>query len=143
MNINMCPHVLLLINLLWSVSSPVSLSVLHKLWPSVPHRNFACVSSVLTFILGLINSKKFYSTLDLIWLFCTICWLQVLCQSSFSDVIFSYHVIFMHYFPQVGVGMCMEGIEQNPVVYELMSEMAFRSHPVQLEVINVLVMCIC
>ncbi|KAF3975929.1 hypothetical protein CMV_000840 [Castanea mollissima] len=27
----------------------------------------------------------------------------------------------------VGVGMCMEGIEQNPVVYELMSEMAFRS----------------
>ena len=26
---------------------------------------------------------------------------------------------------QVGVGMCMEGIEQNPIVYELMSEMAF------------------
>ncbi|KAF8403783.1 hypothetical protein HHK36_011889 [Tetracentron sinense] len=33
----------------------------------------------------------------------------------------------------VGVGMCMEGIEQNPVVYELMSEMAFRSEKVQLE----------
>lgn len=33
----------------------------------------------------------------------------------------------------VGVGMCMEGIEQNPVVYELMSEMAFRSHKVQPE----------
>lgn len=32
----------------------------------------------------------------------------------------------------VGVGMCMEGIEQNPVVYELMSEMAFRSEKVQL-----------
>ncbi|GMH20615.1 hypothetical protein Nepgr_022456 [Nepenthes gracilis] len=32
----------------------------------------------------------------------------------------------------VGVGMCMEGIEQNPVVYELMSEMAFRSERVQL-----------
>ncbi|KAG2671677.1 hypothetical protein I3760_13G007600 [Carya illinoinensis] len=31
----------------------------------------------------------------------------------------------------VGVGMCMEGIEQNPVVYELMSEMAFRSEKVQ------------
>ncbi|XP_058077596.1 alpha-N-acetylglucosaminidase isoform X2 [Magnolia sinica] len=31
----------------------------------------------------------------------------------------------------VGVGMCMEGIEQNPVVYELMSEMAFRSERVQ------------
>lgn len=31
----------------------------------------------------------------------------------------------------VGVGMCMEGIEQNPVVYELMSEMAFRSEKVE------------
>ncbi|KAH9774414.1 alpha-N-acetylglucosaminidase [Citrus sinensis] len=31
----------------------------------------------------------------------------------------------------VGVGMCMEGIEQNPVVYELMSEMAFRNEKVQ------------
>ncbi|XP_056164227.1 alpha-N-acetylglucosaminidase-like isoform X2 [Syzygium oleosum] len=30
----------------------------------------------------------------------------------------------------VGVGMCMEGIEQNPVVYELMSEMAFRSEKI-------------
>ncbi|KAF9620661.1 hypothetical protein IFM89_013961, partial [Coptis chinensis] len=33
----------------------------------------------------------------------------------------------------VGVGMCMEGIEQNPVVFELMSEMAFRCEKVQLE----------
>ncbi|XP_075507071.1 alpha-N-acetylglucosaminidase [Primulina tabacum] len=33
----------------------------------------------------------------------------------------------------LGVGMCMEGIEQNPVVYELMSEMAFRNDPFQLE----------
>ncbi|XP_054816165.1 alpha-N-acetylglucosaminidase isoform X3 [Prosopis cineraria] len=32
----------------------------------------------------------------------------------------------------VGVGMCMEGIEQNPVVYELMSEMAFRDDKVQI-----------
>lgn len=32
--------------------------------------------------------------------------------------------------------MCMEGIEQNPVVYELMSEMAFRSDKVNLEVIG-------
>ncbi|KAK6928768.1 Alpha-N-acetylglucosaminidase, tim-barrel domain [Dillenia turbinata] len=31
----------------------------------------------------------------------------------------------------VGVGTCMEGIEQNPVIYELMSEMAFRSEKVQ------------
>ncbi|GAV88459.1 NAGLU domain-containing protein/NAGLU_N domain-containing protein/NAGLU_C domain-containing protein [Cephalotus follicularis] len=30
-----------------------------------------------------------------------------------------------------GVGMCMEGIEHNPVVYELMSEMAFRNEKVQ------------
>lgn len=30
----------------------------------------------------------------------------------------------------VGVGMCMEGIEQNPVVYELMSEMGFREQRV-------------
>lgn len=33
----------------------------------------------------------------------------------------------------VGVGMCMEGIEQNPVVYELMSEMAFRNEKVHVE----------
>ncbi|XP_042443918.1 alpha-N-acetylglucosaminidase-like [Zingiber officinale] len=33
----------------------------------------------------------------------------------------------------VGVGMCMEGIEHNPVVYELMSEMAFRSQNVDVK----------
>ncbi|KAL5543474.1 hypothetical protein UlMin_007258 [Ulmus minor] len=33
----------------------------------------------------------------------------------------------------VGVGMCMEGIEHNPVVYELMSEMAFRSEKVKVQ----------
>ncbi|KAK9913048.1 hypothetical protein M0R45_036874 [Rubus argutus] len=33
----------------------------------------------------------------------------------------------------VGVGMCMEGIEHNPVVYELTSEMAFRSEKVQVQ----------
>ncbi|CAL9047258.1 alpha-N-acetylglucosaminidase-like isoform X1 [Musa acuminata AAA Group] len=33
----------------------------------------------------------------------------------------------------VGVGMCMEGIEHNPVVYELMSEMGFRSQKVELK----------
>ncbi|KAL2461225.1 alpha-N-acetylglucosaminidase family/NAGLU family [Abeliophyllum distichum] len=33
----------------------------------------------------------------------------------------------------IGVGMCMEGIEQNPIVYELMSEMVFRSDALQLE----------
>ncbi|TMW96592.1 hypothetical protein EJD97_007133 [Solanum chilense] len=33
----------------------------------------------------------------------------------------------------VGVGMCMEGIEHNPVVYELMPEMAFRGGNFQLQ----------
>ncbi|CAM6109929.1 unnamed protein product [Calypogeia fissa] len=33
----------------------------------------------------------------------------------------------------VGVGTCMEGIEQNPVVYELMGEMSFHNQPVQME----------
>lgn len=33
----------------------------------------------------------------------------------------------------VGVGMCMEGIEHNPVVYELMPEMAFRKDKVNVE----------
>ena len=33
----------------------------------------------------------------------------------------------------VWVGMRMEGIEQNPVVYELMSEMKFRSEKVYVE----------
>ncbi|XP_078170711.1 alpha-N-acetylglucosaminidase family / NAGLU family [Carex rostrata] len=33
----------------------------------------------------------------------------------------------------VGVGMCMEGIEHNPVVFELMSEMAFRDKKVQVK----------
>lgn len=37
---------------------------------------------------------------------------------------------------QVGVGMCMEGIEQNPVVYELMSEMAFRNKKIQVLVLK-------
>ncbi|XP_006851078.2 alpha-N-acetylglucosaminidase isoform X3 [Amborella trichopoda] len=33
----------------------------------------------------------------------------------------------------IGVGMCMEGIEQNPVVYEQMSEMAFWNEKVKVE----------
>ncbi|KAJ6672454.1 ALPHA-N-ACETYLGLUCOSAMINIDASE [Salix viminalis] len=33
----------------------------------------------------------------------------------------------------VGVGMSMEGIEQNPVVYDLMSEMAFRQNKVDVK----------
>jgi len=38
-----------------------------------------------------------------------------------------------HNSTMVGVGMCMEGIEQNPVVYDLMAEMAFRSGPINME----------
>ncbi|KAG6510426.1 hypothetical protein ZIOFF_028447 [Zingiber officinale] len=34
----------------------------------------------------------------------------------------------------VGVGMSMEGIEQNPIVYDLMSEMAFHHKPVNVKV---------
>lgn len=33
----------------------------------------------------------------------------------------------------VGVGMSMEGIEQNPVVYDLMSEMAFQNSPIDVK----------
>jgi alpha-N-acetylglucosaminidase len=36
----------------------------------------------------------------------------------------------------VGVGLCMEGIEHNPVAYELMSEMTYRHEPVHVEVRN-------
>ncbi|KAK9125269.1 hypothetical protein Scep_014115 [Stephania cephalantha] len=36
----------------------------------------------------------------------------------------------------VGVGLCMEGIEQNPIVYELMSEMAFRHKKVHVKLVK-------
>jgi len=35
---------------------------------------------------------------------------------------------------KVGVGMSMEGIEQNPIVYDLMSEMAFRHKKIDVKV---------
>ncbi|KAL6013392.1 hypothetical protein ACLOJK_003890 [Asimina triloba] len=37
------------------------------------------------------------------------------------------------YIWKVGVGMCMEGVEQNPVVYDLMSEMAFHHEKVDVK----------
>lgn len=37
---------------------------------------------------------------------------------------------------KVGIGMSMEGIEQNPVVYDLMSEMAFQHEKVDVKVIS-------
>jgi hypothetical protein len=37
---------------------------------------------------------------------------------------------------KVGVGMSMEGIEQNPVVYDLMSEMAFQKKKVDVKVME-------
>ena len=39
-----------------------------------------------------------------------------------------------HYSLKVGVGMSMEGIEQNPVVYDLMSEMAFQHNKIDVKV---------
>ncbi|OAY83861.1 Alpha-N-acetylglucosaminidase [Ananas comosus] len=39
-----------------------------------------------------------------------------------------------HNSTMVGVGMCMEGIEQNPIVYDLMSEMAFRQKQVDAKI---------
>lgn len=38
------------------------------------------------------------------------------------------------YHLKVGVGMSMEGIEQNPIVYDLMSEMAFQHDKVDVKV---------
>lgn len=35
---------------------------------------------------------------------------------------------------KVGVGMSMEGIEQNPVAYDLMAEMAFQHDAVDVKV---------
>lgn len=49
-------------------------------------------------------------------------------------------MFFSHFFIQVGVGMCMEGIEHNPVVYELMPEMAFRKDQVNVEVKKLLLL---
>jgi len=34
----------------------------------------------------------------------------------------------------IGTGLTPEGINQNYVIYELMSEMAYRHHPVDLDV---------
>lgn len=37
---------------------------------------------------------------------------------------------------KVGVGLSMEGIEQNPVIYDLMSEMAFQRKKVDVKVMS-------
>lgn len=37
---------------------------------------------------------------------------------------------------EVGVGISMEGIEQSPVVYDLMSEMAFQHDKVDVKVMH-------
>ena len=44
-------------------------------------------------------------------------------------------LIYLVTFLKVGVGMSMEGIEQNPVVYDLMSEMAFQHNKVDVKVL--------
>lgn len=55
----------------------------------------------------------------------------------FSQVImiiifYTYFLLFD--FVKVGVGMSMEGIEQNPIVYDLMSEMAFQHKKIDVKV---------
>lgn len=52
----------------------------------------------------------------------------------FTEFIHESHSL--NFFPclKVGVGMSMEGIEQNPVVHDLMSEMAFQHSPVDVKV---------
>jgi alpha-N-acetylglucosaminidase len=40
-------------------------------------------------------------------------------------------------FLKVGVGMSMEGIEQNPIVYDLMSEMAFQHKKINVKVMMI------
>lgn len=50
---------------------------------------------------------------------------------------FQTHLVSLHVNTfQVGVGLSMEGIEQNPIVYELMSEMAFRWDRVDVKVLK-------
>ena len=61
--------------------------------------------------------------------------LSLSCCTYFSLPSSNYVANVLSYGTQVGVGMCMEGIEQNPVVYELMSEMAFRNDKVVVKVI--------
>lgn len=46
----------------------------------------------------------------------------------------------IYYLLKVGVGMSMEGIEQNPIVYDLMSEMAFRHKNIDVKVILTLIL---
>lgn len=62
-------------------------------------------------------------------------WYGVISSRAFSFIDREQKLyIFLFLVIQVGVGMCMEGIEHNPVVYELMSEMAYRNEKVQLVV---------
>lgn len=54
----------------------------------------------------------------------------------FFTILFRLHILFYLFtYLKVGVGMSMEGIEQNPVVYDLMSEMSFRHNKVDVKVI--------
>ena len=55
------------------------------------------------------------------------------------SILFSNHINHTYYdylfdFLKVGVGMSMEGIEQNPIVYDLMSEMAFQHKKIDVKV---------
>ncbi|KAK9203072.1 hypothetical protein WN943_013326 [Citrus x changshan-huyou] len=68
------------------------------------------------------TSKQFYGV-PYIW-----CMLH-----NFAGNIEMYGILDSIAFGPVGVGMSMEGIEQNPVVYDLMSEMAFQHEKVDVK----------
>ena len=60
--------------------------------------------------------------------------LIVLLHKFFTILFRSCILLHLFTYLKVGVGMSMEGIEQNPVVYDLMSEMAFQHNKVDVEV---------
>ena len=60
--------------------------------------------------------------------------LIVLLRKFFTILFRSCILLYLFTYLKVGVGMSMEGIEQNPVVYDLMSEMAFQHNKVDVKV---------
>ena len=60
--------------------------------------------------------------------------LIVLLHKFFTILFRSCILLYLFTYLKVGVGMSMEGIEQNPVVYDLMSEMAFQHNKADVEV---------
>jgi len=62
---------------------------------------------------------------------------HALCYNYFHKVtlLITFHIYYYQFdLMKVGVGMSMEGIEQNPIVYDLMSEMAFQHKKIDVKV---------